>query len=93
MTLADALGVTGAEVVALVGGGGKSTAMFRLAREMVDKGGQAITTTTTKIFGAQIAARAIAAARPLELYGYVTSGVVELAAATSAGLFLSRSQK
>ncbi len=55
MTLSDALGVTGAEVVALVGGGGKSTAMFRLAREMVDKGGQAITTTTTKIFGAQIA--------------------------------------
>ena len=55
MTLADALGVTGAEVVALVGGGGKSTAMFRLARELVDKGGQAITTTTTKIFGAQIA--------------------------------------
>jgi molybdenum cofactor cytidylyltransferase len=54
VTLADALGVTGAEVVALVGGGGKSTAMFRLAREMVDKGGQVITTTTTKIFGAQI---------------------------------------
>ena len=30
--------------------------------------------------------RAIAAARPFELYGYVTSGVVELAVATSAGL-------
>jgi hypothetical protein len=29
--------------------------MFRLARELVDKGGQVITTTTTKIFGAQIA--------------------------------------
>ena len=35
---------------------------------------------------AQIAAQAIAAARPLQLYGYVTSGVVELAVATSAGL-------
>ena len=35
---------------------------------------------------AQIAAQAIAAARPLELYGYVTSGVVELAVATSAGV-------
>jgi molybdenum cofactor cytidylyltransferase len=45
----------GDEVVALVGGGGKSTAMFRLAREMVAKGGHAITTTTTRIFGAQIA--------------------------------------
>ena len=35
---------------------------------------------------AQIAAQAIAAARPLQLYGYVTSGVVELAVATSGGL-------
>ena len=43
------------EVVALVGGGGKTTAMFRLAREMVEKGERAITTTTTRIFGAQIA--------------------------------------
>ena len=42
------------EVVALVGGGGKSTAMFRLAREAVEKGGTAITTTTTKIFAGQI---------------------------------------
>lgn len=55
MTLSDALGVTVGEVVALVGGGGKTTIMFRLAREMVEKGGQAITTTTTRIFGAQIA--------------------------------------
>jgi molybdenum cofactor cytidylyltransferase len=29
--------------------------MFRLAREVVDRGGRAITTTTTRIFGAQIA--------------------------------------
>ena len=55
MTLSDALGVAADEVVALVGGGGKTTIMFRLAREMVEKGGQAITTTTTRIFGAQIA--------------------------------------
>jgi molybdenum cofactor cytidylyltransferase len=53
--LADALGMTSDDVVALVGGGGKSTAMFRLAREMVERGGRAITTTTTRIFGAQIA--------------------------------------
>lgn len=55
MNVADALGVTGDDVVALVGGGGKTTAMFRLAREMVEHGGRAITTTTTKIFAAQIA--------------------------------------
>jgi molybdenum cofactor cytidylyltransferase len=55
LTLADALGMKGDEVVALVGGGGKTTAMFRLAREMVERGGRAITTTTTRIFAAQIA--------------------------------------
>jgi len=53
--LADALDMAGDDIVALVGGGGKTTAMFRLAREMVDKAGRAITTTTTRIFGAQIA--------------------------------------
>ncbi len=55
MRLADALDLRPDDVVALVGGGGKTTAMFRLAREVTDKGGRAITTTTTRIFGAQIA--------------------------------------
>jgi molybdenum cofactor cytidylyltransferase len=55
LKLADALGMTGDEAVALVGGGGKTTAMFRLARELVEKGGSTITTTTTRIFAAQIA--------------------------------------
>jgi molybdenum cofactor cytidylyltransferase len=55
VTLVDALNVAGDDVVALVGGGGKTTAMFRLAREIVEQGGRAITTTTTRIFGAQIA--------------------------------------
>ncbi len=40
MKLAAALDMTGDEVVPFVGGGGKTTAMFRLAREMVEKGGQ-----------------------------------------------------
>lgn len=41
-------------MVAFVGGGGKTTAMFRLAAEIVASGGQAIVTTTTRIFAAQI---------------------------------------
>ncbi len=62
--LVDALVVKPGEVVALVGGGGKSTAMFRLAREVTETGGCVITTTTTHIFGAQAArapARVLAA--------------------------------
>jgi molybdenum cofactor cytidylyltransferase len=55
VTLAEALGMTRNDVVALVGGGGKSTAMFRVAREAVERGGTAITTTTTKIYATQIA--------------------------------------
>lgn len=54
-TLAAALAMRDDEIVALVGGGGKTTAMFRLAREIAARGGTAITTTTTRIFGAQIA--------------------------------------
>jgi molybdenum cofactor cytidylyltransferase len=53
--LVEALGIAGDDVVALIGGGGKTAAMFRLAREIVDQGGYALTTTTTRIFAAQIA--------------------------------------
>ena len=55
LKLAEALDMAGDEVVALVGGGGKTSAMFRLAREVAEKGENAITTTTTRIFAAQIA--------------------------------------
>ena len=55
MRLADALDVSPDEVVAFVGGGGKTTAMFRLAGEMVESGARVITTTTTHIFAGQIA--------------------------------------
>ena len=55
MKLTEALDVADNEVVALVGGGGKTSAMFRLAREIATAGGNAITTTTTRIFAAQIA--------------------------------------
>src|SRR5262249_52067213 len=53
--VADALDVSRGEVVAFVGGGGKTAAMFRLAREIVARGARALTTTTTHIFAAQIA--------------------------------------
>jgi probable selenium-dependent hydroxylase accessory protein YqeC len=53
--LAEALDVPRSEVVAFVGGGGKTAAMFRLAREIAARGEHVLTTTTTHIFAAQIA--------------------------------------
>lgn len=53
MKLAAALRITGGEVVALTGGGGKTTAMFRLAAELAGKM-RVLTTTSTRIFAAQI---------------------------------------
>jgi len=47
--LMDSLGLREKEVVSLVGAGGKTTLMFRLARELLRVGRKVVTTTTTKI--------------------------------------------
>jgi molybdenum cofactor cytidylyltransferase len=49
MKLAEALEIRRGEVVSLVGAGGKTSAMFRLAEELVTAGWQVITTTTTRV--------------------------------------------
>jgi molybdenum cofactor cytidylyltransferase len=49
MRLADALEVQVGDVVALVGAGGKTSAMFRLAAELADQGWRVVTTTTTRV--------------------------------------------
>src|SRR3990170_1896622 len=41
MDLREALGLGEREIVALVGGGGKTTAMYRLCRETAARGGKA----------------------------------------------------
>jgi probable selenium-dependent hydroxylase accessory protein YqeC len=50
--LAAAFGVGSCEVITLVGGGGKTTTLYRLARELHtrDGGGSVVLTTTTHIF-------------------------------------------
>ena len=48
--LTKALGIQAKEVISLVGAGGKTTLMFRLAKELVFSGKRVVTTTTTKIF-------------------------------------------
>jgi molybdenum cofactor cytidylyltransferase len=54
MLLSTSLRIQRKDVIAFVGGGGKTTAMFRLADELVSQGQRVITTTTTRIFAAQI---------------------------------------
>ena len=48
MLLPDALGVTRGEMVSLIGAGGKTTTLFRLAKELRDQGCKVLVTTTTK---------------------------------------------
>ncbi len=54
MRLSAALRVEDGEVAALVGAGGKTTAMWRLADDVVEAGGRVITTTTTQLGAAQV---------------------------------------
>lgn len=55
MNLSTAFRLHAPELIAFVGGGGKTSAMFRLAEELVAGGGLVVTTTTTRIFAAQVA--------------------------------------
>ena len=48
-SLAEALDIKTREVVSLVGAGGKTTLLFRLAKELVWDGKKVVTTTTTRI--------------------------------------------
>jgi molybdenum cofactor cytidylyltransferase len=50
LTLAEALVVAPLEIVAFTGGGGKTTALLRLANELVSLGGRILVTTTTHIY-------------------------------------------
>lgn len=55
MRLARALRIQRSDVVALVGGGGKTSAMFRLADELASQGWRVVTTTSTHIGADQAA--------------------------------------
>ena len=50
MHLAEALDLRRGDMAALIGAGGKTTTMFRLAKELRDEGRKVLATTTTKIF-------------------------------------------
>lgn len=63
------------EVVALVGAGGKTALMFRLADELAAAGRRVVTTMTTKIFVSQMARAPVAVALQDEDAVSVASGV------------------
>ena len=50
MTLKGAFELRRRDMVALIGAGGKTTTLFRLAKELFDDGDKVLVTTTTKIF-------------------------------------------
>jgi probable selenium-dependent hydroxylase accessory protein YqeC len=50
MHLKDALGLKDREMLSLIGAGGKTTTLFRLAKELRAEGRKVLVTTTTKIF-------------------------------------------
>lgn len=54
MNLTTALNINPSEIIALVGGGGKTTTMFKLGQELAKQGKRVLLTTTTRIFAAQI---------------------------------------
>lgn len=58
MLISQALRIQSRDVISFVGGGGKSTAMFRLADELVAQRKHVVTTTTTRLFAAQVQADA-----------------------------------
>ncbi|WP_423223289.1 selenium cofactor biosynthesis protein YqeC [Candidatus Amarolinea aalborgensis] len=53
MNLSQALRLVRGDIVSFTGGGGKTTAMFCLAQELVSAGWQVVTTSTTRIFSTQ----------------------------------------
>lgn len=56
MQLSKAFRVRPKDVIAFVGAGGKTTAMFRLADELVAQGKRVVMTTTTRLAAAQVEA-------------------------------------
>jgi molybdenum cofactor cytidylyltransferase len=75
--LKHTLGVERGEIISLVGAGGKTTTMFRLADELVSCGWKVLTTTTTMIWSEERCAPTVLEPDGDRLLEQVHSGLVE----------------
>jgi probable selenium-dependent hydroxylase accessory protein YqeC len=75
-TLAGAIGVGRGDVVALVGAGGKTSALRLLAKELSAGGGRVLTTTTTAMFLREMTA--VGPVRKLEEQGGQAAGLEDV---------------
>ncbi|NLC63687.1 MAG: putative selenium-dependent hydroxylase accessory protein YqeC [Thermoanaerobacterales bacterium] len=50
MLLKDAIGIKGLQMISFVGAGGKTSAMFRLAKELAETNKKVLISTTTKMY-------------------------------------------
>lgn len=84
-SLADALLLEPAGVIAFVGAGGKTTAILRLARELVAAGVRTIATTTTRVGDSMSAALPFVDAGADEVYSRLDGALAERGCVFLAG--------
>ncbi len=87
MRLSRALQVEKGDVLSLVGAGGKTTAMFRLAAELVADGWKVVTTTTTMIWREDRCGFTVLNANPDRLLHQIVSALAEQNIITVASAF------
>ncbi|MCL4459550.1 MAG: selenium cofactor biosynthesis protein YqeC [Chloroflexi bacterium] len=95
MSLVSALNVSDGEVISFTGAGGKTTVMFRLARELVEQGKRVITTTTTAIYEPTLEESdyLLLAERPEEMLRLIREGLRRYHSLTVATGYRSEGQR
>lgn len=88
-SLIDAFGLSINGTVSIVGAGGKTTLMFRLAAELLKNGHRVLTTTSTKIFKptADQSPEVMISENPLEVIRYADRGSFEAIHLTAAARY------
>ena len=88
MQLNQSLRVQPKDVIAFTGGGGKTTALFRLADEIAASGQRVVTTTTTRLAIAQVQRRAVPRPCDMRIHPISSRGFASAAAARNPVLIV-----